>query len=178
MVQKHPLLRYLFIASLVSIFIQFVSLGFSLVKDHKKELLESAEKIEDFKPEMADQLRELAYEYDTNKYLKVMPYVNLFFLILSTVSVVLMWQLNKKGWYIYLFAEFAPYIISIVTWDDYAKYSALMGGGKSVIAITFITLAFDILFAGMYFYALRETEKLQTLTTSESSTNQDFLDNK
>lgn len=89
-----------------------------------------------------------------------------------------MWQLNKKGWYIYLFAEFAPYIISILTWDDYAKYSALMGGGKSVIAITFITLAFDILFAGMYFYALRETEKLQTLTTSESSANQDFLDNK
>lgn len=86
MVQKHPLLRYLFIASLVSIFIQFVSLGFSLVKDHKKELLESAEKIEEFKPEMADQLRELAYEYDTNKYLKVMPYVNLFFLILSTVA--------------------------------------------------------------------------------------------
>lgn len=158
--KKHPLLRYLFIASLTAIIIQLVSLSVNLLRDPKKSMLEQAEKLRDIKPDIAHQLEDLAYEYETNKYFKVMPYVNLFFILLSLTAVVLMWQLNKKGWYLYLLSEFAPYVLSVLTWENYVKYMSGMGSKTMVVASTFIMLAFDILFAGLYFYALRESEKL------------------
>jgi hypothetical protein len=43
---KHPLLRYLFIASLISIFLQLFSLTINIIKDPKEELLKNAEKID------------------------------------------------------------------------------------------------------------------------------------
>ncbi|GIV27264.1 MAG: hypothetical protein KatS3mg027_1078 [Bacteroidia bacterium] len=167
--QKHPLLRYLFIASLTAIIIQLISLSINLVKDPKKSMLEQAEKLRDIKPDMANQLEEMAYEYETNKYFKVMPFVNLFFILLSLVAVVLMWQMNKKGWYVYLFSEFAPYVLSIFTWEDYIKYTSGFGGKTMAIASTLIMLAFDILFAGLYFYALRETEKLADSNNTDNN---------
>lgn len=166
--QKHPLLRYLFITSLTAILIQLISLSTNLFKDPQKNLMEQAEKIRDLKPDMANQLEELAHEYETNKYFKVMPYINLFFILLSLVAVVLMWQLNKKGWYVYLFSEFTPYILSIFTWEDYIKYSSGLGGKKMVVTFLFITLAFDILFAGLYYYALRETKRLDENNDTEN----------
>lgn len=159
--KKHPLLRYLFTLSLISIILQVVSLSTNLVKDPQKTLAEQAEKLRDIKPDMANQLEELAYEYQTNKYFQVMPYINLFFILCSLLAVILMWQVKKNGWYLYLFAEFAPYILSIFTWEDYIKYMSAMGGKSIVIASTFVLFAFDILFAGLYFYALRETQKIQ-----------------
>lgn len=167
--KKHPLLRYLFITSLTAIMIQLVSLSVNLLRDPKKSMLEQAEKLRDIKPDLANKLEELAYEYETNKYFKVMPYLNLFFLLLSLTAVVLMWQLNKKGWYLYLLSEFVPYVLSVLTWENYVKYMSGMGGKTTVVASTFIMLAFDILFAGLYFYALRETKKLSIQSDRSNS---------
>jgi uncharacterized membrane protein len=166
---KHPLLRYLFIASLISIFLQLFSLTINIIKNPKERLLKDAEKYESIKPEMAEKMRDLAYEYETNKYFKIMPYLNFLFLVISGLGVALMWQLKKVGWYIYLFAEFMPYVLSIFTWEDYKKYNIMFGGEKSLIAYTFVLLAFDILFAGLYFYALRESEKLNTINANTDS---------
>lgn len=157
--QKHPLLRYLFIASLIAIILQLSSTSFNLLKNPKQSLLEKAEQLREIKPDVADQLEELAYEYETNKYFQVMPYVNLLFLLISLVAVILMWQLKKQGWYLYLFAEFFPYIFSIFFWEEYKKYYAGWGQG-TIISITMVMLAFDILFAGAYFYSLKKSEKL------------------
>jgi uncharacterized membrane protein SirB2 len=166
---KHPLLRYLFIASLISIFLQLFSLTINIIKNPKEKLLKDAEKYESIKPEIAEKMRDLAYEYETNKYFKIMPYLNFLFLFTSGVGVVLMWQLKKVGWYIYLFAEFMPYVLSIFTWEDYSKYNIMFGGEKSLIVYTFVLLAFDILFAGLYFYALRESEKLNAINANTDS---------
>jgi len=166
---KHPLLRYLFIASLISIFLQLFSLTINIIKSPKERLLKDAEKIESIKPEIAEKMRDLSYEYETNKYFKIMPYVNFLFLVISGLGVALMWQLKKMGWYIYLFAEFMPYVLSIFTWENYKKYSIIYGGEKLLIVFTLILLAFDILFAGLYFYALRESEKLNNFNTNTDS---------
>ena len=158
---KHPLLRYLFTLSLISIILQVISLSTNLVKDPQKTLYEQAEKLQDIKPDMANQLKELAYEYQTNKYFQVIPYINLFFILCSLLAVIGMWQVHKNAWYLYLFAEFSPYVLSIFRWEDYIKYSSAMGGRSIILTFTFILFAFDILFAGLYFYALRETQKMQ-----------------
>ncbi|MCX7728677.1 MAG: hypothetical protein N2203_04320 [Bacteroidia bacterium] len=157
--KKHPLLRYLFILSLISIIIQLSSTGFNLLKNPKESLLEKAEQLKDIKPSIAQQLEELAYEYDTNKYFQIMPYMNLLFILISLLSVILMWQLKQQGWYLYLFAEFFPYLFSVVFWENYTKYYAGWGNGM-VVSMTLAMVAFDILFAGLYFYALRETKKM------------------
>ncbi len=168
--KKHPLLRYLFIASLVSIIFQFTSLGINFIKDPQKMMIEQSEKLRDIKPALAEQLEEMAYEYDTNKYFRVMPYVNLLFLLISLIAVILMWQLNKKGWYLYLFSEFAPYLLTIFTWDDYVKYTSISVGNPTIVkTIVFVMLAFDILFAGLYFYALRESKIGETVSEEQIS---------
>ncbi len=172
--KKHPILRYLFIASLTAIIFQSVSMVINLTKDPKETLLEQAEKLRDIKPDAANQLEKFAYEQESNKYFRIMPYINIFFILISLVAVVLMWQLNKTGWYLYLFSEFAPYIITVVSWENYVKYYTGLGN-TAILATTFAMLAFDILFAGLYFYALRETEKLNTSSEnvhSESTDNQ------
>ncbi|GAB4200993.1 MAG: hypothetical protein Fur0023_04920 [Bacteroidia bacterium] len=157
--KKHPLLRWLFIASLVTVIIQFGSTSVNLLRNPKDALLKQAEKMRNISPNMANQMEELAYEYDTNKYFQVMPYINLLFLIISLVSVILMWQLKQQGWYLYLFAEFFPYVFSITNWEDYTKYYA--GWNKSVVlSMTLVMVALDILFAGLYYYALRESKNL------------------
>lgn len=169
--QKHSLLRYLFILSLTGIILLFLSYGWNIIKDQKKELLEQAEKLRELKPALADKLEEMAYEYETNKFYQLMPYINLLFLLLSLVGVILMWQLNWKGWYIYLFAEFAPYILTLVLWKEYSHYSDLMGmSSASSIVITLIYVGFDILFAGLYYYALKESFKLTDATPSQEQT--------
>lgn len=157
--KKHPLLRYLFILSLTGIILLFLSTGINIVKDQKKALLEQAEKLRDIKPDMANKLEEMAYEYDTNKYLQIMPYINLLFLLFSLVGVILMWQLKLLGWYIYLFAEFFPYILTIIFWKEYVHYNSLMGNGSTgaSITISLILVAFDVLFAGLYYYALKKS---------------------
>ncbi len=157
--KKHSLLKWLFIASLVSIIIQLGSTSFNLLRNPKDALLKQAEMMKNINPSMANQLEELAYEYDTNKYFQLMPYVNLLFLIISLISVILMWQLKQQGWYLYLFAEFFPYVFSVSNWDDYAKYYA--GWNKSVVlSMTLVMIALDILFVGLYYYALRESKKM------------------
>jgi len=89
----------------------------------------------------------------------------------------LMWQLKKVGWHIYLFAEFMPYLLSIFTWENYKKYNIIYGGEKLLIVFTLILLAFDILFAGLYYYALRESEKLNTINAHSDSNSSQFSSN-
>lgn len=160
--KKIHLLRYLFILSLIAIILQFTSTTYNLIKDPKTGLLEQAEKLREIKPDIAAGLEELAYEYETNKYFQIMPYVNLLFLILSLTAVIMMWQLKKQGWYLYLFAEFFPYVFSITSWDNYKKLYTGWSDGM-LIAMTLTMVAFDILFAGLYFYALRESYKLSEI---------------
>ncbi|GIV29410.1 MAG: hypothetical protein KatS3mg028_0476 [Bacteroidia bacterium] len=74
--KKHPLLRWLFIASLVAVIIQFGSTSVNLLRNPKDALLKQAEKMKEISPNIANQLEELAYEYDTNKYFQIMPYIN------------------------------------------------------------------------------------------------------
>lgn len=169
--KKHPLLRYLFIASLVAIIIQFSSTGYNLIKNPKDSLLERAETLRAIKPDIANQLEELAYEYDTNKFFQIMPYINILFLLISLVAVVMMWQLKKKFWYLYLFSEFFPYTISLFFWGESKKYYAGWGQGM-IISMTFVMLAFDVLFAGLYYYALRESQKLSELSQNETVSNE------
>lgn len=166
--KKIPLLKYLFIASLISVILQLSTTSINLIKNPKDSLLEKAEQLREIKPDIANQLEELAYEYETNKFFQIMPYVNLLFLLFSLVSVILMWQLKWQGWYLYLFSEFFPYVFSFLFWDDYQKYYAGWGQGK-VVVMNFVFLGFDILFAGLYYYALKESFKLQEISDNSDN---------
>ncbi len=170
--KKHPYLRYLFIASLTAIIIEVISTGVSIFKDQKQSLHEQAEKIKDMNPTLSAKMETMAYEMDTNTYYKVQPYITLFFILLSLAAVIMMWQLNPKGWYLYLLAEFAPYLITIVKWKEYSAFSSF-GGFGSGMAVTMLLImgAFDILFAGLYYYALKESEKLNAETTDIDEVN-------
>lgn len=165
---KHPLLRYLFIASLISIFFQLGSGIFSIAKDPTSSILSQADKIRDVNPDIARKMEELAYEVQTNKYFQVMPYINLLFLLFSLLSVVMMWQLNKNGWYLYVFAEISPHLLTLIRWGDYVKYYTLMSGTNYYAVIyILITLAFDILFIGLYWYALNKSSNHSRNDTSQ-----------
>jgi hypothetical protein len=128
----------------------FITGVWNVIQNTPEHIAESAEKVREFSPEMADKLEQQMVAMQESTYMQIAPYLNFVYVLLSFLGVMMMWKLNKKGFYIYLAGELLPYLGFIVAGKE---TMAMMGGGAGqlagVIVIAFMVI-FDAAFIIMY----------------------------
>ena len=125
----------------------------SLIQNTPENMAESIDQMRSFSPEMADKMEENMINMQENVYMQISPYLNFVYLLLSFMGILMMWKLQKKGFYIYLAGEILPYLGFIVAGKETMSMMGSAGGGAGQIAGTVmivLMLVFDIAFMVMY----------------------------
>jgi hypothetical protein len=81
--------------------------------------------------------------------LKMIQYAGLICNVLCIIGSVMMWQMKKVGFFIYLVGELAPLALSFIILGGLASASGAIGGGIAAAAGA-ITAIFPIAFVVMY----------------------------
>lgn len=125
----------------------------SIIQNTPENMAENIEKMRAFSPEMADKMEDQMINMQENVYMQISPYLNFVYLLLSFMGILMMWKLQKKGFYIYLAGELLPYLGFIVAGKETMAMMGSAGGGAGQIAGTVmlvLMLVFDIAFIAMY----------------------------
>lgn len=125
----------------------------NIIQNTPENMAEGIEKMRTFSPEMADKMEENMIAMQDSTYIQISPYLNLVYALLSFVGVLIMWKLQKKGFYIYLAGELLPYLGFIVAGKESMAAMNMAGGpgGQSMGGIILgVMLLFDAAFIIMY----------------------------
>jgi hypothetical protein len=135
----------------------------NIVQNTPEHMAEGIEKMRQFSPEMADKMEENMEAMQESTYMQISPYLNLVYVLVSFMGVLMMWKLQKKGFYVYLAGEILPYLGFVVA----GKESMAMmsgppgsGGGEMMgVIILGLMVVFDAVFIIMYAVNLKKMNK-------------------
>jgi len=133
--------------------LSFVGGIWSIIQNTPENMAESIEQMRQFSPEMADQMEENMVNMQDNVYMQISPYLNFVYILLSFLGALMMWKLQKKGFYVYLAGEILPYLGFVVAGKETMAMMGSAGGGAGQIAGTVmivLMLLFDAAFVVMY----------------------------
>ncbi len=120
-------LTVLCILSFVWCGLGFIMGIYGLIQNQPEKQMEQIEKLRDVMPEMADKMEQNLLEMQDSTYMQISPYLNFVFMLISFMGVLMMWKMNKKGFYVYLAGELLPYLGFILSFK--LMMSAMSGGG-------------------------------------------------
>jgi hypothetical protein len=130
---------------------------YNIIQNTPENMAEGIEKMRQFSPEVADKMEENMIAMQDNTFIQISPYLNLVYLLLSFMGVLMMWKLQKKGFYIYLAGELLPYLGFIIAGKEMmAMMSGPAGGEMAGAVIMGLMLIFDIAFFIMYAVNLKK----------------------
>jgi hypothetical protein len=158
---KRPsMLTVICILSFIMCAFGFLGGIWNIVQNTPEHMAESVEKLRQFSPEMADKMEQNMIAMQESTYIQISPYLNLVYALLSFVGVLMMWKLQKKGFYIYLAGELLPYLGFIVAGKESMAAMNMAGGPAGVesmgIIILSLMLVFDAVFIIMYAVNLKK----------------------
>ncbi len=150
--KRSQLLTVLCVLSFIMCALTIISSVMNIAQNSPESHQRSVEQIRTINPVMADQMEDTFLMMESNTYLKLSPYINLVFMLGSFLGVMMMWKLNKKGFYIYAVAEILPYISYLFV--DASKISvpglsAGMGATVMMVSLVFMILC-DLVFVFLY----------------------------
>jgi hypothetical protein len=146
---KRPqLLTVLCVLSFIMCAFTIISTAMNIMQNTPESHQKSVEQIRTINPAMADQMENTFLMMENNTYLKLSPYFNLLFMLGSFLGVMMMWNLNKKGFYIYAVAEILPYISYIFV--DASKMSIPGLSPALMMAALVFSILCDLVFVFLY----------------------------
>lgn len=131
----------------------------NIVQNTPENMAEGIEKMRQYSPEMADKMEENMIAMQDSTYIQISPYLNLVYVLVSFLGVLMMWKLQKKGFYLYLVGELLPYIGFIVAGKESMAAMDMAGGGAGKVAgivMVGLMLIFDAAFIIMYAVNLKK----------------------
>ena len=155
---KSQLLKVLCILSFMMCGVSLLQGISSIFQNTPEARREQIEQVRTIKPDMADAIENEMISMQENPYSKVAPYLDILYILVSFLGVFMMWNLNKKGFYIYSVAEILPYTAYIFSGDSTfgLANSIIPGGAKfAMIAIIFMVII-DLVFVALYSKCLKE----------------------
>lgn len=155
---KRPqLLTILCILSFIMCGVSVLSNIWGLYQSQPEVMQKNVEQIRAFNPEMADQMENQILAMSENPYTKIAPYLAFVYVLLSFLGVIMMWNLKKKGFYIYAIAEILPYTGFIFMGkNSMSMMSGGIGGAGLAMAVMVIMIIIDLVFVGLYAKNLKE----------------------
>lgn len=159
--KRSQFLKVLCILSFVMCGISFLSGIWSIYQSTPEAMQKNIEQVRAVNPEMADQMENQFIEMQDNPYTKISPYLTLVYTLLSFLGVMMMWNLVKKGFYIYAIAEILPYSGFIFMGKNSLSMMGPPGGNSAMIAMVamVIMVIIDLVFVGLYAKNLKEMTK-------------------
>ena len=124
-----------------------------MIMNTPENMAERIEQIRPMNPKMADQMEEQMIGMQEDTYMQISPYLGIVYLLGSFLGVLMMWKLNKKGYYLYLASEILPYTGFLFMMGDGPSFNIGFGGeSMKVVGIIFGILAvlIDVGFMVMY----------------------------
>ena len=156
---KRPqLLTVICILSFIMCGLGLIGGVWNIIQNTPENMAESIDKMRSFSPEMADKMEENMAAQD-NVYMQISPYLNFVYILLSFMGALMMWKLQKKGFYIYLAGEILPYLGFIVAGKETMAMMGGPGGGSGQMAgmvVVGLMLLFDVAFVIMYAVNLKK----------------------
>jgi hypothetical protein len=151
---KRPqFLTVLCILSFIMCGFTFVSGVYGIIANTPEKMQENIEKMREVSPEFADQMEQQVIAMQESTYGQIAPYLNFVYVLLSILGVLMMWKLNKKGFYFYLGGELLPYVAMIAGGKQAMAMMGGMGGGMmqgAVMVMLVLMFIFDVAFIVMY----------------------------
>lgn len=149
---RSQFLTVLCVLSFICIGFTILSNIYSAVKNTPENMQKSIEQVRAVSPEMADQMENNMIAMQNNTYMKISPYLSIVFVLISLMSVIMMWNLNKNGFYIYSIAELLPYIGFFFMDSKSITIPGLPANYGSILMMVgfVLMLLFDILFVVLY----------------------------
>lgn len=140
--------------------LMFISTLYGLFfKPSTEQQMEQIEQLRQFNPVAADKMEEaLANQGSMNQIINQI--ISLIAMGLSAYGAFLMWQLNKKGFFVYIAGEILPYAAIVAGGKTAMSAMDAFGGmGTTIIAVIMILMIVtDIIFITMYALNLKHME--------------------
>jgi hypothetical protein len=155
--KRSQFLTVLCILSFVMCGLKLLTSVYSVYQNSPANMQKSIEQVRDINPEMADQLENNMIEMETNTYLKLSPYFEIIYTLLSFFAVLMMWNLKKNGFYMYSIVEIIPYISLFFVSTKSISIPGLSSSSASSIMVisTFVMILIDLIFVYLYFRNLK-----------------------
>ncbi|HRG01039.1 MAG: hypothetical protein U0W65_12020 [Bacteroidia bacterium] len=159
--KRSQFLTVLCVLSFVMCGISFLSGIWSIYQSSPETMQQNIEQVRTVNPEMADRMEDQIIEMQSNPYSKVAPYLSLVYTLLSFLGVMMMWNLTKKGFYIYAIAEILPYTGFILMGKNSLSMMGPPGSGGTMIAmaVMVIMVVVDVIFVALYAKNLKDMVK-------------------
>ncbi len=156
--KRSQFLKVLCILSFIMCGISFLSGIWGIYQSTPEAMQKNVEQIRNFNPEMADQMENQFIEMQNNPFSKIAPYLGLVYTLLSFLGILLMWNLSKKGFYIYAIAEIMPYTSFIFMGKNSLSMMGPPGANNSTIAmgVLIFMVVIDVVFVTLYAKNLKE----------------------
>ncbi len=158
---RSQFLKTLCILSFIMCGISFLSGIWGIYQSQPEVMQKNIEQVRTINPDMADQMENQILEMQSNPFSSVAPYLGLIYTVLSFLGVIMMWNLTKKGFYIYAIAEILPYTSFIFMGKNSLSMMSPPGANSSAIAMgaMIFMVIIDVLFVGLYAKNLKEMVK-------------------
>lgn len=155
---RSQLLKVLCILSFVMCGLSFLQGITRVFQDTPEAKREQIEQIRQIKPDMADTMENEMIAMQENTYFKISPYVDLIYILLSFLGVFMMWNFNKKGFFLYSIAEILPYTAYLFLGNNTFSManSIVAGGAKFAMVGIVIMVLVDLIFVGLYAKCTKE----------------------
>lgn len=159
--KRSQFLTILCVLSFVMCGLKLLTSIYSVYQNSPAAMQKSIEQVRQIKPEMADQMENNMIEMQNNTYLKLSPYFEIIYTLLSFMAVVMMWNFKKNGFYLYSIVEIIPYISLFFVSSKSISIPGLSSSSASSIMLfgTIVMILIDLVFVYLYFRNLKEMNK-------------------
>ena len=123
----------------------------NMIQSSPEHIAESVEKMRQFSPEMADQFEQRMADIQENTFMQISQYLGFIYTLISFMGVLMMWKLQRKGFFVYVAGELLFYLGFIFAGKE--MMSAMSGGGTMEgvgLAVVAMMVVFDAVFIIMY----------------------------
>jgi len=159
--KRSQFLTILCVLSFVMCGLKLLTSIYSVYQNSPAAMQKSIEQVRQIKPEMADQMENNMIEMQNNTYLKLSPYFEIIYTLLSFLAVLMMWNFKKNGFYLYSIVEIIPYISLFFVSSKSISIPGLSSSSASSIMLfgTIVMILIDLVFVYLYFRNLKEMNK-------------------
>jgi hypothetical protein len=156
--KRSQFLTILCVLSFVMCGLKLITSVYSVYQNSPAAMQKSIEQFRDINPEMAVQMENNMIEMQSNTYLKLSPYFEIIYTLLSFMAVLMMWNFKKNGFYMYSIVEIIPYIsLFFVSSKSISIPGLSSSSATSIMAFgTIIMILIDLVFVYLYFRNLKD----------------------
>lgn len=159
--KRSQFLTVLCVLSFIMCGIKLLTSVYNIYQNSTEAMQHSIEQIRSINPEMADQMENNMIEMQSNMYLKLSPYFEIIFTLLSFIAVLMMWNFKKSGFYLYSVVEILPYVSLFFVSTNSITIPGLSASSSASIMVfgTIFMILMDLLFVFLYYRNLKEMNK-------------------